>query len=97
MSKTRRGTRARGTGFSGLDSTKPTQAQEGDLANLGGVSPGGAVAMMSGPPQWEAPASDLAAAVSLAQGHPKSKRVPLLQDRSNAIGGFGSTKAGEVI
>lgn len=90
MSKTRRGTRARGTGYSGPDSVKPTQPQEGDPANLGGISPGGTVAMMSGPPQWEAPVNDHAAAITLAQGHPKSKVVPLLRDPANVTGGFGS-------
>lgn len=52
MSKTRRGTRARGTGFSGLDSTKPTQAQEGDLQNEGGTAPGGTVAFVGAASQW---------------------------------------------
>ena len=36
----------RGTGFSGLDSTRPAQSQESDYANEGGTAPGGTVAFM---------------------------------------------------
>jgi len=77
----------RGRGYSGLDSTKPTQLQEGDPPTLGGTAPGGTVAFQAG-------IHDLDAAQALAQGHPKSKQVPLhsLFDRANVIGGFGSTK-----
>jgi len=37
---------ARGSGYAGLDSTRPKQRQEGDIANMGGTAPGGTVAFM---------------------------------------------------
>ena len=42
----------RGTGFSGLDSTRPAQSQESDYANEGGTAPGGTVAFMGAASQW---------------------------------------------
>jgi hypothetical protein len=36
----------------GLDSTRPTQDQEGDLPNTGGTAPGGVVAFMGQASQW---------------------------------------------
>ena len=36
----------RGTGYSGPDSTRPSQSQESDRANEGGTAPGGTVAFM---------------------------------------------------
>jgi hypothetical protein len=42
----------RGTGYSGADSTRPTQPQEGDLQNEGGTAPGGTVAFMGAASQW---------------------------------------------
>lgn len=42
----------RGTGYGGLDSTKPAQTQEGDVANEGGTAPGGTVAFMGAASQW---------------------------------------------
>jgi hypothetical protein len=42
----------RGTGYSGPDSTRPTQDQEGDRANTGGTAPGGTVAFMGAASQW---------------------------------------------
>lgn len=44
--------RQRGVGYGGLDSTRPTQKQEGDIANLGGTAPGGTVAFMGAASQW---------------------------------------------
>ncbi len=44
--------KVRGSGHSGPDSTKPTQAQEGDRANTGGTAPGGTVAFMGAASQW---------------------------------------------
>lgn len=92
-----------GTGYSGPDSVHPSQPQESDYANEGGTQAGGTVAPMGSTPQWGAPGaaqwgagagaaevSDGDAAAALAQGHPKSKKVPLLKDRANVIGGFGS-------
>ena len=42
----------RGIGYGGLDSTKPTQTQEGDVANEGGTAPGGTVAFLGAASQW---------------------------------------------
>lgn len=42
----------RGSGYSGADSTRPTQAQESDFANMGGTAPGGTVAFMGAASQW---------------------------------------------
>lgn len=42
----------RGTGYSGPNSTRPTQPQEGDLATTGGTAPGGTVAFMGAASQW---------------------------------------------
>ena len=44
--------KVRGTGYSGPDSTKPTQPQEGDLAATGGTAPGGTVAFIGAASQW---------------------------------------------
>ncbi len=44
--------KTRGVGYSGADSTKPTQPQEGDLQNEGGTAPGGTVAFMGAASQW---------------------------------------------
>jgi hypothetical protein len=44
--------KVRGHGYSGPDSTKPTQPQEGDFANTGGTAPGGTVAFMGAASQW---------------------------------------------
>jgi len=44
----------RGTGYSGPDSTRPTQSQEGALASTGGTAPGGTVAFMGAASQWSA-------------------------------------------
>jgi hypothetical protein len=41
-----------GGGYNGPDSTKPTQAQESDVANEGGTAPGGIVAFMGAASQW---------------------------------------------
>ena len=40
------------TPFGGQNSTRPTQTQEGDLANEGGTAPGGTVAFMGAASQW---------------------------------------------
>ena len=45
-------TKARGTGYSGPDSTRPTQQQESDITNLGGTAPGGQTAFVGGNSQW---------------------------------------------
>jgi hypothetical protein len=42
----------RGTGYSGLDSTRPTQQQESDVTNFGGTAPGGQTAFVGGNSQW---------------------------------------------
>ena len=42
----------RGSGYSGPDSTRPTQQQESDKSNLGGTAPGGTVAFMGAASQW---------------------------------------------
>lgn len=44
--------KTRGTGYSGPDSTRPTQPQESDFANEGGTAPGGTVAFMGAASQW---------------------------------------------
>ena len=41
-----------GTGYSGPNSTRPTQPQESDVANEGGTAPGGTVAFMGAASQW---------------------------------------------
>jgi len=38
--------------FRGMNSTRPTQDQEGDLASTGGTAPGGTVAFMGAASQW---------------------------------------------
>jgi hypothetical protein len=43
---------AKGTGYNGPNSTKPTQPQEGTLATTGGTAPGGTVAFMGAASQW---------------------------------------------
>jgi len=87
MSKTRRGTRARGTGYSGPDSTKPAQRPEANRANdwsgSGGSAPGGLTSfpLTSGQgvstsrPNANDEPMDADAARILAQGHPKSVQV----------------------
>src|ERR1700676_394794 len=42
----------RGTGYSGPNSTRPTQPQEGALASTGGTAPGGTVAFIGAASQW---------------------------------------------
>lgn len=42
----------RGTGYSGPDSTRPTQQQESDVTNFGGTAPGGQTAFVGGAAQW---------------------------------------------
>ena len=42
----------RGTGYSGLDSTRPAQTQESDITNFGGTAPGGQTAFVGGQSQW---------------------------------------------
>jgi hypothetical protein len=44
--------KTRGVGYSGPDSARPTQPQEGDLQNEGGTAPGGTVAFMGAASQW---------------------------------------------
>ena len=44
--------KTRGTGYSGPDSTRPTQQQEADPAVTGGTAPGGVVAFMGAASQW---------------------------------------------
>ena len=86
----------RGSGYSGKDSTRPTQPQEGDLANTGGTRAGGLVAfIVPAASQWGV--SDQDAAATLSQGHPKSRKVPLghgfqAHDDANVTGSFGSAK-----
>lgn len=47
--------RQRGVGYSGPDSTRPTQQPESDLQNLGGTAPGGLVGFPGGAAQWNTP------------------------------------------
>lgn len=92
MSKTRRGTRARGTGYSGPDSTKPTQPQEGDLQNEGGTAPGGTVAFIGAASQWSS--SNAANRNNFPTGQPnvdpisaaKMQHVGLADDAPSAKG-----------
>lgn len=44
--------KTRGTGYSGPDSTRPTQKQEADPTVTGGTAPGGIVAFMGAASQW---------------------------------------------
>jgi hypothetical protein len=46
--------KVRGSGYSGPNSTRPTQPQESDIANEGGTAPGGIVAFMGAASQWSA-------------------------------------------
>ena len=46
------GRKIRGAGYSGPDSTRPTQQQESDITNLGGTAPGGQTAFIGGAAQW---------------------------------------------
>lgn len=78
----------RGSGYSGLDSTRPTQPQESDLANEGGTAPGGIVAFEGAASQWSTSAAANRNNFPTPEGQDsKTLKAALQHSSENAVDG----------